>query len=94
MQVPLVKLDDAHYKLVDKMERLTPRPPSLKGATSLTVKGPVRFGNAIVIKGDVTLECTEAQPVTIQNHTYDSGTYKISKAAEEAVAGELQPATA
>ncbi len=29
-KVPLVKLDDAHYKLVDKMERLVPREPSLK----------------------------------------------------------------
>ena len=36
--MPLVKLDDKHYKLVDAMERLTPRPPSLKAATSLTVK--------------------------------------------------------
>lgn len=39
-QVPLVKLDDKHYKLVDQMERLTPRPPSLVAAKSLTVKVP------------------------------------------------------
>jgi UTP--glucose-1-phosphate uridylyltransferase/phosphoglucomutase len=37
-QVPLVKLDDKFFKLVDQMERLTPRPPSLVGASSLTVK--------------------------------------------------------
>lgn len=49
-QVPLVKLDDAHYKLVDKLERLVKVPPSMKGARSLTVKGPVRFGAGVVIK--------------------------------------------
>jgi hypothetical protein len=36
--VPLVKLDDKYFKLVDQMERLTPRPPSLVAAKSLTVK--------------------------------------------------------
>lgn len=45
-----MKLDDAHYKLVDKLERLVKVPPSLKGARSLTVKGPVRFGAGVVIK--------------------------------------------
>ncbi len=43
MQVPLVKLDDAHYKLVDQMEALVEAPPSLKQASSLTVKGAVKF---------------------------------------------------
>jgi len=38
LQVPLVKLDDKYFKLVDQMERLTPRPPSLLQATALTVK--------------------------------------------------------
>lgn len=38
LQVPLVKLDDKYFKLVDQMERLTPRPPSLLKATALTVK--------------------------------------------------------
>jgi len=40
---PLVKLDDKHYKLVDKLEALVAAPPSLRSAKSLTVKGPVRF---------------------------------------------------
>jgi NAD-dependent DNA ligase len=38
LQVPLVKLDDKYFKLVDQMERLTPRTPSLVAARSLTVK--------------------------------------------------------
>jgi UTP--glucose-1-phosphate uridylyltransferase/phosphoglucomutase len=36
--VPLVKLDDKFYKLVDQMEMLTSAPPSLLHAHSLTVK--------------------------------------------------------
>ena len=52
-QGPVVKLDDKYYKLVDKMDALTDAPPSLKQATSFTVKGPVKFQKGIVIKGDV-----------------------------------------
>jgi UTP--glucose-1-phosphate uridylyltransferase/phosphoglucomutase len=93
--VPLVKLDDAHYKLVDKMERLTPRPPSLVGATSLTVKGPVRFGPGVVIKGDVVLEAVGSEPVTISNVTYEGGSHKVAAPADTpAPAGALQPAVA
>ena len=50
LQVPLVKLDDAYYKLVDKLERLVKAAPSLKQASSLTVKGPVRFEAGVVVR--------------------------------------------
>ena len=52
---PLVKLDDKHYKLVDKMEALTEAPPSLIHADSLTVKGPVRFLQGTSFAGDVLI---------------------------------------
>ena len=52
---PLVKLDDKHYKLVDKMEALVEDYPSMKDAKSLTVKGPVKFSKGVVIKGAVTV---------------------------------------
>lgn len=39
----MAKLDDAHYKLVDQMEALVEAPPSLLGASTLTVKGAVKF---------------------------------------------------
>jgi UTP--glucose-1-phosphate uridylyltransferase/phosphoglucomutase len=48
LQVPLVKLDDKYFKLVDQMERLTPRPPSLVAARSLTVK--VDAGHAALVR--------------------------------------------
>jgi hypothetical protein len=38
LQVPLVKLDDKYFKLVDQMQYLAPHPPSLVGANTLTVK--------------------------------------------------------
>jgi len=46
-QIPLVKLDDAHYKLVDQLEALVEAPPSLLDAVTLTVKGPVKFSPGI-----------------------------------------------
>lgn len=52
---PLVKLDDKHYKLVDKMDALTEAVPSLINATSLTVKGPVRFKAGTSFTGDVLI---------------------------------------
>jgi hypothetical protein len=36
-QQPFIKLDDKHYKLVDKMEALVEGYPSLLGCTSLKV---------------------------------------------------------
>eukprot|EP00884_Botryococcus_braunii_P016951 jgi/Botrbrau1/393/Bobra.110_2s0048.1 len=50
---PTINLDSKYYKLVDQMESLTEAPPSLIEATSLTVKGPVKFVADTVIKGDV-----------------------------------------
>jgi UTP--glucose-1-phosphate uridylyltransferase/phosphoglucomutase len=52
---PLVKLDDAHYKLVDAMEALTPVVPSLLRCRSLAVKGAVRFEAGVAAVGDVEL---------------------------------------
>lgn len=94
--VPLVKLDDAHYKLVDQMEKLTPRSPSLLHAKALTVKGAVRFGTGVVIKGSVTLTNSGSEPVTIQNRTYTDGSYTVepAKDGQEAAQGEAVPAFA
>ncbi|KIZ07837.1 UTP--glucose-1-phosphateuridylyltransferase [Monoraphidium neglectum] len=62
--VPLVKLDDAYYKLVDKLERLTKAAPSLRACKSLTVKGPVRFGEGVVISGKHTVKEPEVPRVS------------------------------
>lgn len=62
---PLVKLDDKHYKLVDKMEALVEDYPSMKDAKSLTVKGPVKFSKGVVIKGAVTVNNGECSAVVV-----------------------------
>ena len=59
---PIVKLDDKHYKHVDKMEALCPEgSPSLVSCTSLKVTGPVVFKQGTTFKGSctVTNECAE-----------------------------------
>ena len=54
---PLVQLDARHYKLVRDFEaRFRPGPPSLVGAQRLTVRGDVRFGADVVVRGAVTVE--------------------------------------
>jgi len=80
-----VKLDDGYYKLVDKLERLTKQVPSLKHCSSLTVKGPVRFGAGVVIKGDVTLDCAGPEPVTLQGVTLESGKHTVRRPEEAPV---------
>lgn len=51
--MPLVKLDDSHFKLVDQLEALVApgSEPSLKEAASLTVKGPVKFAKGARLRG-------------------------------------------
>lgn len=50
---PAIRLDPA-YRLVDDFEARFPRGvPSLRDATSLTVRGDVRFGGGVVCRGDV-----------------------------------------
>uniref|UniRef100_A0A7R9V765 UTP--glucose-1-phosphate uridylyltransferase n=1 Tax=Chlamydomonas euryale TaxID=1486919 RepID=A0A7R9V765_9CHLO len=59
-KVPLVKLDDKHYKLVDKMEALVEAPPSMIECNSLVVIGAVKFAKGVVLKGDCELEGGDA----------------------------------
>ncbi|GBF99238.1 UDP-glucose pyrophosphorylase [Raphidocelis subcapitata] len=93
--VPLVKLDDGYYKLVDKLERLVKVPPSLKHCRSLTVKGPVRFEKGVVIRGNVTLECAGSEPVTVAATTFDGGKHVVKEPAAAPVpAGAPAPAFA
>jgi hypothetical protein len=99
--VPLVKLDDSYYKLVDKFERLFPRVPSLVKCTSLTVKGCVRFGAGVVVEGEVVVEAAEgstsAEPSTVSGVTLTSGKHALQKAGVVDVSADgagLKPAMA
>nr|WP_221382329.1 UTP--glucose-1-phosphate uridylyltransferase [Actinoplanes polyasparticus] len=53
---PIVTLDPAHFRLMPTFDQHFPAgPPSLRGATRLTVDGDVTFGADVTIEGDVHL---------------------------------------
>ena len=60
---PLVTLDATHYKTVDGLEAHFPRgAPSLRDCRSFEVRGSVRFGRDVVVRGDVVVDAA-TQPV-------------------------------
>ncbi|CAK0781252.1 hypothetical protein CVIRNUC_005325 [Coccomyxa viridis] len=78
---PLVKLDDKHYKLVDKMDALTQAVPSLIHATSLTVKGPVRFQAGTSFAGDVLVTNESSEPQDLPAKAYKDSLVNLTPAA-------------
>jgi UTP--glucose-1-phosphate uridylyltransferase len=55
--LPLVDLDSEHFKLLGDFDARFPEgPPSLVECQRLTVKGDVRFGAHVVVRGSVTVE--------------------------------------
>jgi UTP--glucose-1-phosphate uridylyltransferase len=62
--VPFIDLDPAVYKLVGDFDKRFPDgTPSMRKATSLTVKGDWTFEAEVEIVGDVALSATSAQRV-------------------------------
>ncbi len=56
---PEIDLDSKHYKTMSRFEARFPHgAPSLREATSLTVKGDWTFGAGVIVRGDVALEDT------------------------------------
>ncbi len=53
---PAVALDRRFYSTIGDFDTRVPEPPSLVGATSLTVEGDWRFGAGVVVTGDVRLD--------------------------------------
>jgi UTP--glucose-1-phosphate uridylyltransferase len=55
--LPLVDLDGEHFKLLRDFDARFPAgPPSLVECERLTVKGDVRFGARVIVRGAVTVE--------------------------------------
>jgi UTP--glucose-1-phosphate uridylyltransferase len=55
--IPVVSLDDRHYKLLGDFEQRFPAgPPSLRECRRLVVEGDVTFGGRVTIRGSLTLE--------------------------------------
>ncbi|MCC2314619.1 UTP--glucose-1-phosphate uridylyltransferase [Cellulomonas xiejunii] len=55
VDAPFVDLDPAHYALVGDFDARVPHVPSLRGATSLTVRGAWTFGQGVHVVGDAEL---------------------------------------
>lgn len=67
-----MKLDDAHFKLVDQLDARVPVVPSLKGCASLTVAGPVTFdAPGVVLKGRVTFTAKGPAPASVAPGVYE-----------------------
>jgi UTP--glucose-1-phosphate uridylyltransferase len=70
---PAIRLDPAHYKLIDAFEERFPHgPPSLRRCSSLTVDGDITFGAGIVVDGDVVVRAS--RPTTIPDRSVLTGT--------------------
>lgn len=66
--VPLVDLDRSYFTTITDFDERLPVPPSLAGASSLTVRGDWRFEPGVVVRGDATLDDTgEARSVTARS---------------------------
>ena len=74
---PIVRLDE-NYKLVDQLEASTSlAAPSLRECSTLTVRGPIRFGKGVVIAGEVTLENTSDEVVELPGGRIENTTVKL-----------------
>jgi UTP--glucose-1-phosphate uridylyltransferase len=62
--LPFVDLDKRFYKLIDQFEqRLPDGPPSLRDADRLVVRGDVRFGAGVIVRGNVELNAEQPRAI-------------------------------
>ena len=62
----VITLDAAYYKLIDDMERRFPcGTPSLVECEQLSIKGDIKFGRNVILKGAVELTNTSNQQIEI-----------------------------
>ncbi len=66
----VVELDPAHFKLISQLDDRFPHgAPSLRRCDRFTVRGDVRFGKNIAVRGAVTVENPAPEPMTIPDGT-------------------------
>src|SRR4051812_19108510 len=67
-KLPLVDLDSAHFKLLADFEARFPAgAPSLVDCERLSVKGDVKFGADVTIRGSVVVEQSGAEPLVVED---------------------------
>ena len=71
---PAVDLDPRYFKTIDDFcQRIElTDPPSLREATRLTVRGDVRFGPGVVVRGAVTITSTADEPLVLRDVTLEA----------------------
>jgi UTP--glucose-1-phosphate uridylyltransferase len=72
-KAPLADLDKRYFKLIDDFEARFPAgPPSLVECDSLTVRGDVRFGAGVVVRGSVEVDAGAGR-LTIEDRSVLEG---------------------
>ncbi len=71
---PVVRLDPAYYRSVPDLDLRIPWPPSLIEALRLEVKGDVRFGRRVRVRGEVRIENPGPGPLEIPDGAVLPGT--------------------
>lgn len=66
---PLVDLDPDHFKLIDDFEARVSAAPSLAEATHLVVRGDVRFGPGVVVRGRAELRHHQGPHLALEHTT-------------------------
>ncbi len=70
---PVVRLDPAFYRAVPDLDARIPEPPSLVEALGLEVKGDVRFGKGVRVRGSARVENHGAAPLHLPDGAVLSG---------------------
>lgn len=66
--VPLVALDEKHYKTVQSLDEHFPHgTPSLIECERLEIKGDVHFGRDVIVKGDVFIRAEDGRQLDIED---------------------------
>jgi len=73
----VINLDSTYYKLVDQMEARFPHgAPSLLACERLSIKGDVKFGKNVTLKGEVRIVNQLEQQVEIEDDTLLEGEWQ------------------
>ncbi|MEM7133131.1 MAG: UTP--glucose-1-phosphate uridylyltransferase [Chloroflexota bacterium] len=67
---PLIRLDQRYFQMIDGFHiRFPYGAPSLAHCTGLSIEGDIRFGNKVVLEGNVQLVNSKSQPLVIPDNS-------------------------
>jgi len=65
--LPIVDLDPRYYKNIDDFVARVAAAPSLAQASRLTVRGDVRFGSGVVVRGEIVVDHSDKAPLALHD---------------------------